>query len=89
MPMMPPAGDPAMMGAPAVAPEDPAAGMEMPEDVDPGELAAILGGLIGEQRQQAHMAVDAMAEQQVEQVIQMVIQGAAGAQTIDGMGVAA
>ena len=82
---------PEMAGAPAMAPDDQLApaGMEVPEGIDPGELAALLGEAIGQQRMQAHQAVDMEAEQAVQQVIAMVMQGAMGSQTLDGMAVAA
>ena len=71
------------------APEEEMAGMEVPEGIDPGELAALLGEAIGQQRLQAHQAVDMEAEAAVQQVIAMVMQGAMGSQTLDGMAVAA
>lgn len=92
--------DPEMMammeaegGAPPAAPpmalgED-MAGMEVPEGIDPGELAALLGEMVGQQRMMAHQAVDQEAEGAVQQIIAMVMQGAMGAQTLDGMSVAA
>lgn len=85
--------DPEMMmqaGPPALAPGDEMGGMDaMPEDIDPGEIAAVLGGWVAEQKMMAHQAVDQQAEAAVQQIIAMVMEGAMGAQTLDGMGAAA
>jgi len=80
--------DPAMAGPPMLPPGE-ADMAAMPEDPEPAELAAMIGGQIAQQRQTAHAMVDQMADAQLAEVIGMMTQAAQGSRTLDGPGIPA